>query len=82
MNYNNKLFRASDSLLMSDYARVINFRIIIIIIININIIIINKVGLCTLWVMKKPTIYFVNNFAKCWSIFKNFSPLDLARNSQ
>jgi len=28
---------------------------------------------------KRPTTFFVNNFAKCWSIFKILAPLDLAK---
>ena len=31
---------------------------------------------------KRPTIFFIHNFAICWSIFKIFSPLDSARNLQ
>jgi len=31
---------------------------------------------------KKTTIFFVNNFVKCWSILKILSPLDSARNLQ
>jgi len=33
-------------------------------------------------VNKKPTIFFVHNFAKCWPIFKIFPPLGSTRNLQ
>jgi len=36
----------------------------------------------TLWVKKRPTIFSVYNFAKCWPIFKILSPLDSAKHLQ